>query len=284
MRIPRLAFAALLAGIIALACTLAVVRVGANSNGTVVLLNAVGPDGTLWPCPLSTLDTKPACDWYGHMGPQNLAYRVRLLSRDGNRVLLAIRTRTYTKGDDLSSFTIDADPVTKVTEIWFVPGEQSKIDVANVGTLALTGEWMDHMPILISPRGPDLSPGPGEIRIVSALLLKDKTVAGDLAGLSGAINPTDDPDQALGIYMPGEGRFLLSQLPMSGAIEAYVDLGRVSFVEGGHAWELVAGAPISRANRIWVLHQPDFKMASQATFKNSKLIQTASGQWVPNDR
>ncbi len=284
MRIPRLAFAAMITGIVALVCTLAVVKVGANSTGTVVLLNAVGPDGTLWPCPLSTQDTNPACDWYGKMGSQNLAYRVRLLSRDGNRVLLAIRTRTYSKGDDLSSFTRDADPATKVTEIWFVPGEQSKMDVADVGTLTLTGEWMDHKPILISPRGTDLSPGPGEIRIVSALLLKDKTVAGDLAGLSGAINPTDDPNQALGIYMPGQGRFLLSQLPMNGAVEAYVELGRVSFEEGGHAWEFVAGAPISRADRIWVLHQPDFKMASQATFKNAKLVQTTPGKWSLSDR
>ena len=283
MRIPRLAFAALIAGIVALACALAVVKVGAKSNGAVVLLNAVGPDGTLWPCPLSTQDTKQACDVYGKMGSQHLAYRVRLLARDGNRVLLAIRTRTYNKGEDLSSFTFDADPATKVAEIWFVPGEQSKVDVADVGTLSLTGEWMDHWPILISPRGPDLSPGQGEIRIVGALLLKDKTVSGDLGGGSSAINPTDDPDQALGIYMPGQGRFLLSELPMSGAVEAYVGLGRIWFEEGGHEWEFVAGAPVSRADRFWVLHQPDYKMASKATFKNAKLVQTAPGKWVPTD-
>ena len=42
MRIPRLAFAAMIAGIVALACTLAVVKVGANSNGTVVLLTTTG--------------------------------------------------------------------------------------------------------------------------------------------------------------------------------------------------------------------------------------------------
>jgi hypothetical protein len=284
MRIPRLAFAAMIAGIAALACTLAVIKVGANSSGTVVLLNTVGPDGMLWACPLSTQDKKQACERDGEMGSQHLAYKVRLLSRDGNRVLLAIRTRTYSKGDDLSSFTQDADPATTIKQVWFVPGEQSKIDVADIGTLTLTGEWMDHMPILIDPRGPDLSTGPGEIRIVSALLLKDKIVAGDLAGLSGAINPTDDPDQALGIYMPGQGRFLLSQLPMSGAVEAYVDLGRISFEEGGHAWEFLAGAPVSRTNRIWVLHQPDFKMASQATFVNAKLIQTTPSEWVPGDR
>ena len=48
MRIPRLAFAAMIAGIVALACTLAVVKVGANSNGTVVLLTTTGPNGRCW--------------------------------------------------------------------------------------------------------------------------------------------------------------------------------------------------------------------------------------------
>ena len=106
MRIPRLAFAALVAGIVALVCTLAVVKVGADSNGTVVLLNTRGPDGPLMDCPLSTLDKNQAtCDWYGKTGSQKLAYRVRLLSRDGARILLAIRTRTYTQGENLSSFT-----------------------------------------------------------------------------------------------------------------------------------------------------------------------------------
>ncbi len=84
MRIPRLAFAAMIAGIVALACTLAVVKVGANSNGTVVLLTTTGSNGALMDCPLSTLDKNQAvCDWYGTIGSQNLAYRVRLLSRDG---------------------------------------------------------------------------------------------------------------------------------------------------------------------------------------------------------
>ena len=83
MRIPRLAFAAMIAGIVALVCTLAVVKVGADSNGTVVLLNTRGPDGPLMDCPLSTLDKNQAtCDWYGKIGSQKLAYRVRLLSRD----------------------------------------------------------------------------------------------------------------------------------------------------------------------------------------------------------
>ncbi len=76
MRIPRLAFAAMIAGIVALACTLAVVKVGANSSGTVVLLNTTGPNGPLMDCPLSTLDKNQAtCAWYGNAGSQSSRIR-----------------------------------------------------------------------------------------------------------------------------------------------------------------------------------------------------------------
>jgi hypothetical protein len=289
MRIPRLAFAAMIAGIVALACTLAVVKVGANSNGTVVLLSTTGSNGALMDCPLSTLDKNQAvCDWYGTIGSQNLAYRVRLLSRDEGRVLLAIRTRTYIKGENLSSFTFDADPVAKVKEVWFEPGETLKVNVADVGSLTLTGEWMDHMPILMNLHGQDMSPGPGELRFASPLLLKDKSVAGDLAGALSGIFSTDDPNQAVWMYVPGQGSFLVSLLPMKDAVAADVFLSRISFQEGGHSWEFVTGAPVSRSNRVWVLHQPDFKPMSpnsDVIFVSARrLVQTAAGEWVPKDR
>jgi hypothetical protein len=289
MRIPRLAFAALLAGIVALACTLAVVKVGANSTGTVVLLTTTGLNGPLMDCPLSTLDKNQAeCDWYGTIGSQNLAYRVRLLSRDEGKVLLAIRTRTYIKGENLSSFTLDADPATKVKEVWFEPGESLKVDAADVGSLTLTGEWMDHMPILMNLHGPDMSPGAGELRFASPLLLKDKKVAGDLAGALSGIFSTDDPNMAVWMYVPGQGSFLVSLLPMKGAVSADVFLSRISFQEGGHSWEFVTGAPVSRTNRIWVLHQPDFKPPTRSGqtidtvfISTQKLAQTQPGVWEP---
>ncbi len=84
MRIPRLAFAAMIAGIVALASTLAVVKVGANSNGTVVLLTTSGPSGRLMDCPLSTLDKNQAsCTIYGKAGSVLLGYKVKLISRGG---------------------------------------------------------------------------------------------------------------------------------------------------------------------------------------------------------
>lgn len=292
MRIPRLAFAAMIAGIAALVCTLAVVKVGADSNGTVVLLNTRGPDGPLMDCPLSTLDKNQAtCSWFGKAGSQFFAYKVNLLRRDGGKVLLAIRTRVYSTGDNLSSFTQDRDPATKVVEVWFEPGESLKADVHDVGTLTLTGEWMDHVPILIGLHGQDVSPGPGEVRFAGPLLLKDKKLAGDLIGSIGGVFSTDDLDlNAVVIYIPEQGRFLISQLPMKGAVKAQVALSRLLFEEGGHSWELVNGVPMTRSDHLWVLHQPDFKRkfagqeGDHITFGNTKLQQIAPGEWVPLDR
>jgi hypothetical protein len=287
MRIPRLAFVALIVCLIAIASTLAVVKVRAHSTGTVVLLNTAGPTGPFVDCPLSTQDSKPACDWYGTMGSQNLAYRVRLLSRDGGRVLLAIRTRTFTRGEDLSSFTFDADPAETVREVWFTPGEKSTVDVSGVGTLTLTGQWMDHMPMFLGSHGEDISPGPNELRFGRPLLLKDKVVVGDLASVIGGIYSTDTPDRASAFYVPEQGRFLISLLPMKGAVEAHVELGRISFEEGGHSWELVNGIPVCRADRLWVLHQLNFKRSAvgwngdHVSFGNPKLVQTAPGIWEP---
>jgi hypothetical protein len=286
MRIPKLAFAALIVGILALASTLAVVKVRANGTGTVVLLNTVGPDGPLMDCPLSTQDKNQAtCSWLGKTGSRFFAYKVTLLARDGNHLQLAIRTRTYPKMDNLSSSTFDADPTAVVREVRFEPGEPLKLDVPELGTLTLKGEWMDHMPVFMGMQKQDLSSGPGELRIVNPLLLKDKTVAGDLEGCMTSTGSSDRT--AVLIYMPQQGSFLLSLLPMKGAVEAQVKLSRISFEEGGHSWEFVTGAPVSRGEHIWVLHTHDLKTNAvgqnndTAFLSAMPLVEVAPGEWVP---
>lgn len=284
VRIPRVAFAALIAGVVVLASVLAVGRVRANDTGTVVLLSATGPDGPLWDCPLSTEEKNRSCSWFGPIGSHHFAYKVDMLSREGDRVRLAIRTRTYSKGQDLSAFTRDNDPAAQMTEVWFEPGQPLKLDVADIGTLTLKGEWMDHVPIL-----GQLDPGPHELRFGSPLLLKDGIIVGDLSSVIpgiGGIYTQSDQDRAAGFYIPIEGRFLISQLPMKGAVEAQVAQGRISFKEGGHSWEFVNGVPVCRADHLWVLHQLGYKPAASAdldqhpSFGNPKLVQTEPGLWA----
>jgi hypothetical protein len=282
MRIPRVAFAGLIAGILVLASALAVNRARAQNTGTVVLLTTAGPNGPLADCVLSTQDKNQyPCVWYGKVGSRFLAYRVFLVSRDGGRVRLEISTTTYTPGAN-PGFPESQAGANKY--IWFEPGEPLKFNVPQVGTLTLEGEWMDHMPILGT-----LAPIPNEIRLGRPLLLKDNVVVGDLSRNIGGIYGSDDPGSVFGFYISGEGRFLLSQLPMKGAVEAQVVQGRISFDEGGHSWKLLSGVPVCRADHIWVLHQPDFK--PKAIGRNdtnccygAKLVQTEPGVWEPQEK
>jgi len=286
MKVPRFAFAGLVIGILALASIVTVDNARAHETGTVVLLSTLGPDGILGDCPLSTLDKNQAvCAGLGRIGMQLLGYKIELVSRDGDRVLLAIRTRTYpivpggTKS--FSPFELDADPA---REVWFEPGEPLKFEIAGGGSLTLKGEWLDHMPVL-GLHKEDLSPGPNELRFASPLLLKDKVEVVDLVGgVSGLFN-TDDSNWAVQVYVPGQGRFLISLLPMKDAIEAKVMFSRISFDEGGHSWEFVTGAPVSRTDKLWVLHQAAFTMpgADSPSVGNMKLVQEQTGVWVPQD-
>ena len=183
----------------------------------------------------------------------------------------------------MGALTRDADPVARLQEVWFEPGESLKVDVPEVGTITLKGEWIDHMPILGK-----LDPGPTELRFGSPLLLKDQRVIGDLSSVLDGMFSQDQQDWAMVFIIPGEGRFLVSLLPMKGAVEAHVDLGRISFEEGGHSWELVNGVPVCRADHVWVLHQPDLKAMGKKTDHvscgNVKLVQTEPGVWEPQEK
>lgn len=275
MRIPRLAFAGMVAGILVLASALTINKGRAQNTGTVVLLSTAGPNGPLADCPLSTEEKNGAtCFWSGKIGSQFVAYEVRLLSRDGGRVLLAVYTRTFTPGENLGPFVREFGPG---IEIWLEPGQPSSVEVPSVGTLTLTGEWLDHMPILGL-----LDPGPDELRFSTPLLVRDGTVVGDLSSKIGGIFSQDDSDRAMAFYIPREGRFLISRLQMKGAVEARVTLGRITFEEGGHSWQLVNGVPVCRADHLWVLHQPNFK-SYDVGVSNPKLIQAEPGVWVPKD-
>ena len=286
MKVPRFALAALIIGILALASIVTVDAARAHNTGTVVLLSTVGPNGAFGDCPLSTVDKNyTTCSGLARIGLQFLGYKVNLVSREGDRVLLAIRTRTYPivagKGKSFSPFELDGDPAKEVS---LEPGEPLKFEVPGIGSLALKGQWLDHVPVL-GLHKEDLSPGANEVRFASPLLLKDGAVSGDLKGAIGGLFATDDRNWAIQTYFPTEGRFLISLLPMKDAVEAKVTFSRISFDEGGHSWEFVTGAPVSRADKIWVLHQPDFRLPgiNSPSVGNVRLVQGQAGDWIPQD-
>ncbi len=94
------------------------------------------------------------------------------------------------------------------------------------------------------------------MRIVSPLLLSGQQVLGDMQGGTAIV---DKAGWGVVVYMPGEGRFVLSLSPMRGAAQADVAFNRISFQDGGRSYTFVNGSAVTREKSIWVLHEAWYK-------------------------
>lgn len=259
MRIPRFAFALLVAIVAALSFSLAMVRVRAHSEGPMLMLHFSPAPGRTMDCPISVVEKDDACGFMGDMESRILTYDVRILGKDGPRVELGIRATIVDRNG------ADGKPLPPRTDVsilenlpqeryWFEPGDTLKPYIPGLKQMTVTGEWIDHRPTLSRDSG--LDPRANELRMVSPVLLRDKMVAGDMEGGTAVI---DEPGQGIDIYLPEEGRFMLSLTPINGAIEARVALNRVSFEDNGRKYEFVTGSPVARSKKLWVLRDPNFK-------------------------
>ena len=257
MRIPRLAFAVLIGAVVGLGSMFAVVEVRAHSTGTVVMLKIVGPDGSPVDCGLSIEDKDQAsCSaLIGQMNGKTVGYRIDLIGRKGADVELAVRTKIY--GPASGSYGLSGMQDVPQKQVLFEPGQTFKLDFAGVGTLTVTGEWLDHMPVFIGDSNHELDPGPEELRLISPLLIRDKQVLGDFQG---GIAIADKAGQGVVVCLPGEGLFILSLSPMHGAVQARVALSRISFEDAGRSYVFVTGSPVARSEHAWVLHEANCKL------------------------
>jgi hypothetical protein len=287
MRIPRLAFAVLIAGILTLASGLAVVKVRARDEGTVVLLTVSTGSGQPRECALSTVDKKRGtCASIGRVADLNstLGYQISLLARSDSRVQLGIRTRTWPHVGGSGSYSLADIGRQPQLQFWFEPGDTLKVNVPGLAPLTIKGNWLDHMPSLVGTHAID--PGPEELRIVSPLLLQGKNVIGDMEG--GAVTE-DEPGRAAWIYFPKQGSYFISLVQLKGGIQADVRLNRITFEDNGRRCVLLAGTPITRANHVWVLHQSDLDprkngpTADRGIIGSRALVETTPGVWVPRD-
>jgi hypothetical protein len=256
MRIPKFAFALLILAVVALASSLTIVKVGAHSSGGVLMLNVTEPGGSHFKCPIDTRLTPGQCTVIGPVvGHTMSGFQFAVLARDQDRVHLGVRTKVTTiarRGHATMGIADVKDQ--PQSQYWFEPGQRLNLEVGGLGTLEVTGEWMDHMPTMVMENL--LDPPADELRIVSPMLLRDKQVVGDMEGGS-AVAP--DSSNAVTIYLPGTGRFVLSSAPMQRAVQAYVMLNRISFEIDAAHYAIVTGAPVTRSDKVWVLYQPDFK-------------------------
>lgn len=259
MRIPRLAFVSLMAIILLLGSSLAIVGVRAHSEGAVLLLHiASTPDQPFASCALSTVDKKlDSCGSIGGSKAGILGYEFKFLSRNDDRVTLGLHAKYSplqlgtAQTAETSFDSIRSLPEKQYT---FAPGETLQVEVEGFGKIAVTGEWMDHMPAFADVH--DLDPGPNELRVVSPVLLQDKSIVDDLEGMSAF---SDRSNLGIVIYLPAKGRFVFALSPFVGAVPANIRLNRISFEADGKSYVLLTGTPITRSKEVWTRQDPDFK-------------------------
>ncbi len=259
MRVPRIAFASLLLLLAGVGSRLALVEVRAHGEGSVLLLKLTPAEGAGFTCYVSTTDNeKNSCRGLSQIDKSNLVYAVDALKREGDRVLLSVRSRVTPLGP--AEFGPETEQTLPETQVWFTPGETFSVPNTGELKLALTGEWADHFPVVVAGNQL-LDPGPHEIRLTSPLLLKNNAVAGDMPGATAV---GDSPGEGVYLYIPGEGRFLLSPTPVAGAVPAAVQLNRVSFESHGQRYVIVTGTPVIRGDKLWVLHSPAYRPSPKA--------------------
>jgi hypothetical protein len=258
MSIPRLVFASLVLAVVGLASSLAVVGVRAKAEGSVMMLKISTNPGASLPCPLSTVDRKRAvCGFVGAVKGGWLIYKVNLISKDNDRVELAVRARVDpAMSGSFSPFDLDASTEKRY---WFEAGETLQIDVAGMEPMTVTGEWMDHMPTSMAGTR-EVDPGAGELRMNSTLLLKDRQVVADMDGGSASV---DEPGQGVMIYIRDQGRFVVALSQFEGAVQAEVKLNRLSFRINDGNYVFVTGTPIARSTVAWVRLEPNYKPSAE---------------------
>jgi hypothetical protein len=255
MRIPKFAFAAMLVVIVGLSSSLAIVRARANTSGPVLLVT-IKPPGVERPfrCALFTNGNPRGqdCGFLGMAKDGAVGASVRFIRNDGERIRLGIRTHFFS--DLTVTFSTEDLKNYPEKEYELEPGVKLNIEVDGIGQAEMTGEVLDHMPAL--PWGGEtLDPAENELRVISPVLLRDREVVIDMEGGSSS----GEPNGAVFIYEPRIGRFIFSPERFEGAVRGEVKLNRVHFDVNGHHYHLLAGAPITRAEELWVQFDPHYQ-------------------------
>lgn len=257
MRVPRLAFASLLIVIVALTSGLVMQKVRAQAQSPILMLHVTTANSAEHPCPLLIQGQHSApCGSVLPVGKDIFVSGYRVLSVDGSRVQIGVRTvlKKLAPGQNAISASSNDIEGTPETEYSFEPGEKLEIQGDGSTPITITGEYLDHLPPLSDENSID--PEPNFMRIVSPLLLKDKNEIFDFEGSSATqIQKGFGAD----IYSPKAGLYVVSLTPFPGAVEGKINQSRISFQIGGSSYELLTAVPIARAEKAWILRDPDFQ-------------------------
>lgn len=261
MRIPKLAFGVMLIAIIALSTGLVMVRAQARAaTGRFLELEFKLPlEGKTTVCVMRADGSKMdnACNFVSHRREGLLITNTRVIANAGAPAQLRIRAK-FIPGAGETEVDYNEALFRDVPEnlLPVEPGEMHEIQVAGLGAVGVETEYLDHIPSLVSLPQEKLDPNPREFRIVAPVLVRDNQV---IANADGSSIDTGSPDATLMLYVPEEGRYLVSSVPFEGAVEGSVHLGRITFSLEGHDYLLLTSMPITISDHVWVKHEPDFK-------------------------
>lgn len=263
MRIPRFAFALMLIAIFALSGGLALVKARPQASGPALLLSfKISQGDKAWDCALRTDRGTDSCAFFGGNLPGELTVSARFIRKDGENVRLGIKTHftsaaamqhPYTHTFELKTFEGIPEQ-----EYWLEPDRKLSVAVADFGTVEVSGQFLDHMPVMASNPRETLDPGEAEFRILSPVLIRDNQVLVNMADASAI---PDEKDYGVTLYIPGEGLFIFSPVPFEEGAEARVRNGsnQIEFTAEGESYVLVTGAPITRGEHVWVRHLPNWR-------------------------
>jgi hypothetical protein len=260
MRIPRLAFALMLVAIFALLGGIAL-KARPGGSGAVLLLTIKLPHGAVSHCTFN-MDLADGHQHCTHGTDINIPGHVwvgtRYVKREADRVQLAIKTK-YTS-ERTGEHQSDALAGTPEQEYWLEPDRTLEAQIAGLGTMEITGQFLDYTPAAANPNEP-LDPGPDEFRLWHPVLICENRV---LVNVSSSSATDTGNNAATALYTPGLGRFVFSTVPFEGATEGKIQVSQMSFTMEGKSYLVLTGAPISRSEHVWVLHQPDWRPLASA--------------------
>lgn len=265
MRIPRFAFALMLLAIFVLSGGLALVKARPGGNGPVLLLKIKLPPnggngaGGSQHCSFNTnlTDGHQYCGLGTDVGvPGYVWVGTRYVKREGDRVLLAIKTKYSAESTGHHAHGADALAGVPEQEYWFDADRQLEVQIAGLGVMEISGQFLDYMPAARNRPNEPLDPAPDEFRLWHPVLICENRVVADVSGSSATDTGND---AATSLYTPGLGRFVFSLVPFEGATEGKIQISQMSFTLEGKSYRLLTGAPISRLEQVWVLCQPGWR-------------------------
>jgi hypothetical protein len=265
MRIPRFAFGLMVIAIFALSGSLALVKARPGGSGPTFLLTTKYPlKGGVFHCSYKNYSggLGPTCRGVEELGPVGqLLVSVQPVGREEDRVQLAVKVK-YDPSAALAAARSSSDALSKALEsvseekYWLKPEEPLSIPVASLGNLEVSGQFVDYAPIVPHRPNEPFDPLPEEFRLWNPVLLCNNRILVNMAPLKATDTGND---AAAMLYSPGLGRLVFSSVPVQGGIEGKLQVNQVGFTLDGKDYLLIAGAPITRSDRIWVLYQPGWK-------------------------